>query len=141
MRGEVFALMALFVCESGLQRSRVELHDGEWRPGRRPQHFDDPVHLVDMDKPRRGADARFFSNAFAGERAVLWDMAVSLTQPARETLATLGHPTDRSLYRSRLNEGVQPTRQACSEQTGQDAMERCLLGIRRFRSRAMTAVH
>ena len=107
--GEVFALMALFVCEGGY--NGAVLSSMTVSGGRADDRkFDDPVHLVEMDKPRRGADARFFSNAFAGERAVLWDMAVSLTQPARETLATLGHPTD-TLFISvaSMNRSAHPT--------------------------------
>ena len=107
--GEVFALMALFVCEGGY--NGAVLSSMTVSGGRADdRNFDDPVHLVEMDKPRRGDDARFFSNAFAGERATLWEMAVSLTQPARETLATLGHPTD-SLFISvaSSNRSAHPT--------------------------------
>ena len=68
------------------------------------------MFLVDLDKPRRGPDARFFSNAFTGGRAKVWERAVSLTQPARDTLAVLGHPTDKLFIAVTLtNRSTHPT--------------------------------
>ena len=91
--GEVFALMALFVCEWGYNGAVLNsMTVSDTRADDRD--VDDPVHLVDLDKPRRG-DARYFSNTFSGKRATLWEVAVSVTQPARGTLAALGHPTDK----------------------------------------------
>ena len=91
---EVYALMILFTCEWGYNGAVL---DSMTVSGRRAddRDADAPVHLVELDKPRRGAGARFFSNAFTGERAALWERAVSLTQPARDTLDALGHPTDK----------------------------------------------
>ena len=91
--GEVFALMTLFVCElgyNGAPMASMTVSGGRADD----RDVDDPVHLVEIDKPRLGP-ARNFSNSFAGARATLWETAVSLTQPARETLAALGHPTDK----------------------------------------------
>ena len=91
---EVYALMVLFVCEWGYNLSVL---DSMTVSGGRADDraADEPVHLVELDKPRRGVGTRFFSNAFTGERAALWERAASLTQPARDTLKALGHPTDK----------------------------------------------
>ena len=90
--GEVFALMALFVCKRGYNGS--VLNSMTVSGGRADDHdVDDPVYLAELDKPRRGA-ARDFWNSYAGASATLWETALALTQPARETLAALGHPTD-----------------------------------------------
>ena len=91
---EVYALRILFVCEWGYNGSVL---DSLTVSGGRAddRDADEPVYLVELDKPRRGGGARFFSNVFTGERAALWERAVSLTQPARDTLEALGHPTDK----------------------------------------------
>lgn len=93
---EVYALMLAFVCERGYNLSVLDsLRVGG---GRADDHDQDPpVHLAELDKPRRGPRARYFTHAFTGRRAVLWELAVALTQPARDTLALLGHPTDKLL--------------------------------------------
>ena len=89
---EIFALMVLFVCRWGYNGETLcSMTVSDTRADDRDA--DDPVHLVELDKPRR-RDARYFSNALSGKGATLWEVAVSMTQPARETLATLGHPTD-----------------------------------------------
>lgn len=107
--GEVFALMALFVCEWGYNGEVLNsMTVSDTRADDRD--LDDPVHLVDLDKPRRG-DARYFSNAFSGKRARLWEVAVSVTQPARETLAALGHPTGKLFVAALIpNRTTHPTR-------------------------------
>ena len=90
---EVYALMILFICDRGY--NVAPLNSMTVSGGRADDRdADPPVHLVDMEKPRRGA-GRHFSNPFAGKSAVLWELAVSLTQPARDTLDALGHPTDK----------------------------------------------
>ena len=92
--GEIFALMVLFVCEWGY--NGAVLNSMTVNAGRADDGDNDgPVHLVEMDKPRRGTEERFFSNTFTGKHAVLWEQAVSLSQPARDTLSALGHPTDK----------------------------------------------
>ena len=89
---EVFALMVLFVCERGYNGEVLNSMTVSG-PRADDRDADDPAHTVELDKPRRGAD-RYFSNTFSGKGAALWEAAVSMTQPARETLAALGHPTD-----------------------------------------------
>ena len=91
---EAYALMILFTCAWGYNGSVVaSMTVGADRADDRDAET--PIYLVELDKPRRGARSRFFSNAFVGERAALWENAVSLTQPARDTLGALGHPTDK----------------------------------------------
>lgn len=65
---------------------------------RADDQMDDPaVYVADLDKPRRGPHARYFTNAFSGRRANLLELAVAITQPARDTLALLDQPTDKLL--------------------------------------------
>ncbi len=93
---EVAALFILFVCERGYNISVLDsIHVGEHRAD---DHLSDPtVHAVEMDKPRRGPNARYFSNNFVGStpEGALWEKAVKLTQPARDTLANQGQPTNQ----------------------------------------------
>jgi len=93
---ELFAVMVLFVCERGYNASVL---DGLTVDGLRAddQKDDPPVYIADLDKPRRGAHSRFFSNAFSGKQALLWEMAVAVTQTCRDTAAALGHPTAKLL--------------------------------------------
>ena len=98
---EVYAFMILFACEHGYNASVIgSMTVGGSRAD--DQVIDDPVYVVDLDKPRRGPQGRFFSNTFTGGPAKLWEKAVLLTQPARDTLAALGHPTDNLLIAVKL---------------------------------------
>lgn len=106
---EVYALMLAFVSERGYNASVLDslrVEGGRADDGR----HDPPVHLADLDKPRRGPRARYFTNAFTGRRADLWELAVALTQPGRDALALLGHPTDKLLVARVLgNHSTHPT--------------------------------
>lgn len=105
---EVYALMILFVCEHGYNASVLgSMTVGGGRADNLDS--DDPVYLVDLDKPRRGSGARFFTNAFTGTGAGLWESAVLLTQPARDALTALGHPTDKLLISGTVGRSTHPT--------------------------------
>lgn len=90
---EIYSLFILFVCERGYNSSvlsemkvnalRADALDGE-----------SSVHVVSLDKPRRGPDSRYFTNSLSGASAKLWEIAELVTGPARNTLAHLGKPSD-----------------------------------------------
>ena len=87
---EVFAGMVLLVCERGFNLSvlnglvadplNVDLEDGKGT-----------VHA--LDKPRRGASARFFSTSMVGKAGRIWKAVAEITQPARDHLILQGKPT------------------------------------------------
>ena len=94
---EVFAVAALMACEKGWNKGSIlslalssaePIIDGT---GRRA------AYRITLDKPRRGPQRRYDVEHLTGRQARLWEMAVALTQPARETLATLGYPSDQLL--------------------------------------------
>jgi hypothetical protein len=90
---EVYSLLVLLVCAQGFNTSvldsmRVNPHRADDRL------TEDPIYVVDSDKPRRGPGRRFSTNTFAGSTAEIWERAIAITDPARETLAHLGFPTD-----------------------------------------------
>ena len=92
-QGEIYALMVLFVCESGYNLSTLNnFKSNNFRADDRESDL--PVHLVTHDKPRRGARQRHSWEALFGRRGALLEVAEFLTQPARDTLAALGYPTD-----------------------------------------------
>lgn len=93
---EVAWLMVTMVCEQGYNPSVLDSMQATTR--RADDLANDPVvYVAELDKPRRGPHARYFSNAFTGRRANLLELAIAITQPARETLALLGQPTDKLL--------------------------------------------
>ena len=93
---EVAWLMVTLVCEQGYNASVLDTMQATTH--RADDRRDDPaVYVAELDKPRRGPQARYFSNAFSGRRANLLELAIAITQPARDTMALLGHPTDKLL--------------------------------------------
>lgn len=98
-RLEVLSLMVLLVCDRGYntatmmslavpeEASATAGHDGT---------DEDPVLVVHLDKPRRG-QRRFFTHTFTGQHARVLRSATSITAPARDCMAGLGHPTDQLL--------------------------------------------
>lgn len=93
---EVAWLMVTLVCEQGYNPSVLDTMCAD--VSRADDRLDDPaVYVADLDKPRRGPHARYFTNAFAGRRAELMELAIAITQPARDTLAALDQPTDKLL--------------------------------------------
>lgn len=93
---EVAWLMVTMVCEQGYNPSVLDTMEAT--TCRADDHVDDPaVHVADLDEPRRGPHGRYFSNVFSGRRANLLELAIAITQPARDILALLGQPTDKLL--------------------------------------------
>ena len=93
---EVYAAMILLVHAKGLNVSvmaRVGLGDITSQPGLRPGR---QIHTVAVQKPRRGAVLQP-PETFSGASARLLERILEMTQPARDTLAELGHPEDRLL--------------------------------------------
>ena len=94
---EMFAVAALIACERGWNRSSildldlgaVERIAGAGGRGAR--------YRIELDKPRRGPERRYTSAILTRRQARLWEMAVACTQPARDTLAAIGHPTTQLL--------------------------------------------
>ncbi len=98
---EIYCLMVLLVCERGFNLSvlnnlTVESFNSSDRI------TEDPVHTVEVDKPRRGSQ-RYSAEVLSGEAGKLWETAVRITQPCRETLAALGSPTNKLLVAHRAN--------------------------------------
>ena len=99
---EIYCLMVLLVCERGFNLSvmnnltinsfNASDPDGE-----------DPIHTVDIDKPRRGSN-RYSAEILTGEASKLWETAVRLTQPCRDTLESLGTPSDKLLIAHRAKD-------------------------------------
>lgn len=91
-RLEVIAMMVLLVCERGFNLSTLESmtvpevvgSDGD----------DGEVLASHTDKPRRG-HRRYSTQSFSGSGARTMRRIVTATAPARETLASMGHPTDQ----------------------------------------------
>ena len=65
-----------------------------------------PVHLLHLDKPRRGPAARCSGESLTGQDGRVIDRAIALTAQARKTMGLLGVPTDSLvLYRMPNNYG------------------------------------
>ncbi len=95
-RTEVLSLMVLLVCDRGYNLSTLySLTVPDLASGMDDGH-DDPVHVAHLDKPRRG-ERRYFTNSFTGPNARALRQALTITTPARQCLAGLGHPTSRLL--------------------------------------------
>ena len=90
---EVYSLLVLFVYAGG---ENLSVLDGMYARSFRAddRESDPPVLVVEYDKPRRGA-RRLSWETLIGYRASLREVAEFLTEPAREALAELGHPTNR----------------------------------------------
>lgn len=100
---EIFAVAALIACERGWNKGSImslALSSAE--------RIDDGTggriaYGITLDKPRRGPEHRYDTEYLAGRKARLWEMVVALTQPARDTLAALGYPTDHLLIAASPN--------------------------------------
>lgn len=96
-RAEILSAMALLVCDRGYNLSTLQsLTLPDLASGSDGGTDDDPVLVAHLDKPRRGHH-RYFSNSFVGPQARALRRVVTITAPARECLAGLGHPTSQLL--------------------------------------------
>ena len=101
---EIFSLSLLFVCERGYNRSVIKgLKVGTDRAD--DHATEEPVHLLHLDKPRRGPSSRFSAESLTGSAGRLFELATSLTEQTRKTLSFIGSPTD-SLLVHRLGRNV-----------------------------------
>ncbi len=106
-QGEIYCLMVLLVCERGFNLSvmdklTIESFESSDRI------TEDLVHTVEIDKPRRGS-RRYSAEVLTGDAGKLWETAVRITQPCRDTLAALGSPTTKLLVAHRANSaGLRP---------------------------------
>lgn len=107
--GEICALVALFMCERGYNPG---VAFNMTVPSLASGTSGTPVYVTHLDKPRRGPEHRYFSNSFSGDESRLVQRAIRMTQPARYTLAQMGHETDQ-LFIARASGGGQ-TRHASS---------------------------
>ena len=96
---EVQCLMVLLVCERGFNLSVMNALTVDSFRASDPD-TEDPVHTVDVDKPRRGT-RRYSNEILAREAGKLWERAVTLTQPCRDALDAIGRPTDKLLVAHR----------------------------------------
>ena len=104
---EVYAAMIALVCERALNLStmaNLKVSDATRVPGPRPGRW---IYQLDLEKPRRGHDSHS-PITLTGREARLWERTVALTQPARDTLAALGYPTEQLLFACRKG-GSRPT--------------------------------
>jgi hypothetical protein len=97
---EALSICILLVCERGyncsvLDRLTVDID-------RADDYLDDePIHLLHIDKPRRGPQSRYSDESVTGEASRTISRAIVLTRQARQTRALLGEPTNSLfLYRT-----------------------------------------
>ena len=93
---EIYAAMIMLVCERALNLSVIDnlkVGDATRVPGPRAGHW---IYQLDLEKARRGDDS-YSPITLTGRGARAWERTVALTQQARDTLATLGQPTDQLL--------------------------------------------
>lgn len=96
-RTELLSVMVLLVCDRGYNLSTLRsLTVPDLASGIDVEADDEPVLLAHLDKPRRG-HRRYFTNSFTGPHAQTLRRAVTITAPARDCLAGLGHPTSHLL--------------------------------------------
>lgn len=97
---EIYCLMVLLACERGFNLSVMNnLTVGSFTSSE--PLSEESVHTVKVDKPRRGSK-RHSAEILTGEAGKLWDTAVRITQPCRDTLQALGTPSDKLLIAHRF---------------------------------------
>lgn len=98
---EIAALSFLLVCEHGFNFSvisNITIDDID-RADDRAQ--DEPIHILHLDKPRRGPTARFSDETLVGDGSRVLDQALSMTDQVRRTLSLIGNPSRKLLvYRA-----------------------------------------
>lgn len=90
---EILSLAFLLTIERGYNPSVI---NNLAIPGNRADdHAEDPeVHVVHLDKPRRGPAARYSDENLTGAASTLISRAIRSSAQARATVAALGAPTD-----------------------------------------------
>ena len=101
---EIYCLMVLLTCERGFNLSVMNNLTADSFTSSDPV-AEESVHTVEVDKPRRGSK-RHSAEILTGEAGKLWDTAVRITQPCRDTLQALGTPSDRLLIAHRFKNMV-----------------------------------
>lgn len=96
---EIFNLMVLLVCERGFNLSVLDNLTTHSFAASDPV-AETPIYTVNVDKPRRGRQ-RHSTEILAGEAGKLWQTAVRLTEPCRDTLEALNRRTDKLLIAHR----------------------------------------
>lgn len=102
---EIYAAMIMLVCERALNLSVIadlKVGDATRVPGPKPGHW---IYQLDLEKPRRGDDS-YSPITLTGRGARTWERTVALTQSVRDTLVTLGEPTDQLLVACARNGGT-----------------------------------
>ena len=94
---EAFALAALIACERGWNHASIMALDLDAVERVVGVAGRGATYRIELDKPRRGSGRRFGAQILTRRQARLWELAVAFTQPARDTLAELGHPTTQLL--------------------------------------------
>jgi|GEM_PF-920101 len=97
---EALSIGFLLTCERGYNPSVI--NDLTITTDRADDHAtEDEIHVIHIDKPRRGPSARFSDESLTGNSSKVVRRSIALTEQARETLALLGHSTDSLLlYRT-----------------------------------------
>jgi len=101
---EIYCLMVLLTCERGFNLSVMNNLTVDSFTSSDPVS-EEPIHTVEVDKPRRGSK-RYSAEILTGDAGKLWDTAVRITQPCRDTLQALGTPSDRLLIAHRFKNMV-----------------------------------
>lgn len=97
---EIYCLMVLLTCERGFNLSVMNNLTVASFASSDPVS-EESVHTVEIDKPRRGSK-RHSAEILTGEAGKLWDTAMRITQPCRDTLEVLGTPSDKVLVAHRF---------------------------------------
>jgi hypothetical protein len=104
---EILAVCVLLVCERGYNCSVLEnltIADLD----RADDHAEDEqIHVLHLDKPRRGAGSRYSDESLTGEASRTIARTIALTAQARETVRLIGRPTDSLFMFRKSNTGGQ----------------------------------
>ena len=93
---EMLSVCVLLVCERGYNCSVIDNLTID--VDRADDHRDDDaVHVLHIDKPRRGPQARYSDESLTSEASRTITRTMALTAQARETVALLGSPTSSLL--------------------------------------------
>ncbi|MGV1005140.1 MAG: hypothetical protein ACOYEV_10355 [Candidatus Nanopelagicales bacterium] len=93
---EALSISFLLACERGYNPSVINAMTitGD----RADDHAsEEPVHVLHLDKPRRGPASRYSDESLTGDASMVIGRATAITAQARRTAALLGCPTDSLL--------------------------------------------